>query len=79
VSRQISRWAARRGLTEAAARARLKDALVGTPVQVGQRLRALEAAGVSCVFLLFQDLPGLASLRLFAEAVTPVLSSGPGE
>jgi alkanesulfonate monooxygenase SsuD/methylene tetrahydromethanopterin reductase-like flavin-dependent oxidoreductase (luciferase family) len=79
VARQISAWAARRGLTEEAARTRLKDSLVGTPTQVGERLRALEAAGVSWVFLLFQDLPGFVSLRLFAEAVMPVLSSGPGE
>jgi alkanesulfonate monooxygenase SsuD/methylene tetrahydromethanopterin reductase-like flavin-dependent oxidoreductase (luciferase family) len=79
VSRQISTWAARRGLTEQAARTRLKNSLAGTPAQVGERLRALEAAGVSWVFLLFLDLPGLASLRLFAEAVMPGLSSGPRE
>jgi alkanesulfonate monooxygenase SsuD/methylene tetrahydromethanopterin reductase-like flavin-dependent oxidoreductase (luciferase family) len=79
VSRQISQWAARRGLTEDAARTRLKDALVGTPPQVRERLRGLEAAGVSWVFLLFQDLPGLASLRSFAEAVMPARSFGPRE
>jgi len=79
VARQISAWAARRGLTEEAARTRLSDSLAGTPAQVGERLRALEAAGVSWVFLLFQDLPALASLHLFAEAVIPALSSGPGE
>jgi alkanesulfonate monooxygenase SsuD/methylene tetrahydromethanopterin reductase-like flavin-dependent oxidoreductase (luciferase family) len=79
VARQISTWAARRGLTEEAARTRLKDSLAGTPAQVAERLRALEAAGVGWVFLLFQDLPGLASLRLFAEAVIPVLNRGPGE
>jgi alkanesulfonate monooxygenase SsuD/methylene tetrahydromethanopterin reductase-like flavin-dependent oxidoreductase (luciferase family) len=79
VARQIATWAARRGLTEQAARTRLKDSLAGTPAQVGGRLRALEAAGVGWVFLLFQDLPDLASLRLFAEAVIPALRSGPGQ
>jgi alkanesulfonate monooxygenase SsuD/methylene tetrahydromethanopterin reductase-like flavin-dependent oxidoreductase (luciferase family) len=79
VSRQISQWAARRGLTEEAARTRLKNSLAGTPAQVGERLRALEAAGVSWVFLLFPDLPGLASLRSFAESVMPGLRSGPQE
>jgi alkanesulfonate monooxygenase SsuD/methylene tetrahydromethanopterin reductase-like flavin-dependent oxidoreductase (luciferase family) len=79
VARQIATWAARRGLTEQAARTRLKDSLAGTPAQVGERLRALEAAGVSWVFLLFQDLPDLATLRLFAEAVIPPGSAGRGE
>jgi alkanesulfonate monooxygenase SsuD/methylene tetrahydromethanopterin reductase-like flavin-dependent oxidoreductase (luciferase family) len=79
VARQISTWAARRSLTEEAACTRLSDSLAGTPAQVGERLRALEAAGVSWVFLLFQDLPGLASLRSFAEAFIPARSSGPGE
>jgi alkanesulfonate monooxygenase SsuD/methylene tetrahydromethanopterin reductase-like flavin-dependent oxidoreductase (luciferase family) len=62
-------WAARRGLTEEAARARLGHALIGTPGQVRERLRALAAAGVGWVFLLFDDLPGVAGIRSFAEAV----------
>jgi alkanesulfonate monooxygenase SsuD/methylene tetrahydromethanopterin reductase-like flavin-dependent oxidoreductase (luciferase family) len=77
VARQVSAWAARRALTEEAARARLRHSLAGTPAQACPRLRALEAAGVGWVFLLFGDLPGLAGLRLFAEAVMPALNSGP--
>jgi alkanesulfonate monooxygenase SsuD/methylene tetrahydromethanopterin reductase-like flavin-dependent oxidoreductase (luciferase family) len=69
VARQVLAWAARRGLTEEAARARLGHALIGTPGQVRERLRALAAAGVGWVFLLFDDLPGLAGIRSFAEAV----------
>jgi hypothetical protein len=38
-----------------------------------QRLRALADAGVGWVFLLFDDLPRLAGLRSFAEAVMPAL------
>jgi alkanesulfonate monooxygenase SsuD/methylene tetrahydromethanopterin reductase-like flavin-dependent oxidoreductase (luciferase family) len=73
VSRRVSEWAVRRSLTEESARAKLKHSLTGTPGQVAERLRALEAAGVSWVFLLFDDLPRLAGLRLFAEAVMPDL------
>lgn len=45
--------------------------LAGTPEEIADRLRALEDAGVSWVFLLFQDLPDTTGLRLFAEAVLP--------
>ena len=76
VARQVSAWAARRGLTEDAARGRLGHSLTGTPGQVRERLRALAAAGVGWVFLLFDDLPGLTGLRSFAEAVMPALPSG---
>ena len=79
VARQVSAWAARRGLTEDAARGRLGHSLTGTPGQVSERLRALAAAGVGWVFLLFDDLPGLAGLRSFAEAVMPALRSGRDE
>lgn len=73
VERRLAAWAAARDLTVDAARARLASALVGTPAAVIGRLRALAAAGVTWVFLLFQDLPDLAGLRLFAEAVAPDL------
>jgi alkanesulfonate monooxygenase SsuD/methylene tetrahydromethanopterin reductase-like flavin-dependent oxidoreductase (luciferase family) len=79
VARQVSAWAARRGLTEAAARGRLGHSLTGTPGQVRERLRALAAAGVGWVFLLFDDLPRLAGLRSFAEAVMPALHTGGNE
>jgi alkanesulfonate monooxygenase SsuD/methylene tetrahydromethanopterin reductase-like flavin-dependent oxidoreductase (luciferase family) len=79
VARQVSAWAGRRGLTEEAARGRLGHSLTGTPGQVSDRLRALAAAGVGWVFLLFDALPRLAGLRSFAEAVTPALHSGRDE
>jgi len=79
VARQVSAWAARRGLTEEAARGRLGHSLTGTPGQVRERLRALAAAGVGWVFLLFDDLPRLAGLRSFAEAVMPALHTGGNE
>jgi alkanesulfonate monooxygenase SsuD/methylene tetrahydromethanopterin reductase-like flavin-dependent oxidoreductase (luciferase family) len=73
VARQVSEWANRRGLTEDSARSRLRYSLLGTPSQVCEQLRALEAAGVSWVFLLFDGLPSLAGLRSFAETVMPNL------
>ena len=79
VARQVSAWAARRGLTEEAARGRLGHSLTGTPGQVRERLRALADAGVGWVFLLFDDLPQLAGLRSFAEAVMPALHTGGDE
>jgi alkanesulfonate monooxygenase SsuD/methylene tetrahydromethanopterin reductase-like flavin-dependent oxidoreductase (luciferase family) len=79
VARQVSAWAARRGLAEEAARGRLEHSLTGTPGQVSERLRALAAAGVGWVFLLFDDLPRLAGLRSFAEAVMPALHTGGNE
>lgn len=73
VARQVSAWARRRGLTEDAARSRLRHSLHGTPSQVCGQLRALEAAGVSWVFLLFDGLPSLDGPRSFAETVMPDL------
>jgi alkanesulfonate monooxygenase SsuD/methylene tetrahydromethanopterin reductase-like flavin-dependent oxidoreductase (luciferase family) len=73
VVRQAAAWAHRRGLTEDSARSRLRHALAGTPGQVSERLKALEAAGVSWVFLLFDDLPSPGALRSFAETVLPQL------
>lgn len=74
VARQLSRWAQRRGLTEDAARSMLRHALLGTPGQVCERLSALQAAGVSWVFLKFDGLPSsVAGLRSFAQTVLPSL------
>jgi alkanesulfonate monooxygenase SsuD/methylene tetrahydromethanopterin reductase-like flavin-dependent oxidoreductase (luciferase family) len=72
-SRLVSAWASRRGLSEESARRKLRHSLAGTPQQVRERLRALEAAGVGWVFLLFDDARDFAGLRLFAEAVMPEL------
>jgi alkanesulfonate monooxygenase SsuD/methylene tetrahydromethanopterin reductase-like flavin-dependent oxidoreductase (luciferase family) len=77
VSRQISKWASRRGLTEESARVKLEHSLTGTPGQVRERLTALAATGVSWVFLLFDNLPDFGGLRSFAETVMPDLRSGP--
>jgi alkanesulfonate monooxygenase SsuD/methylene tetrahydromethanopterin reductase-like flavin-dependent oxidoreductase (luciferase family) len=60
-------------LSEEAARQKLAHSLVGTPRQVCERLRALEAAGVTWVFLLFDNPRDFGGLRLFAEAVMPEL------
>ena len=72
-SRLVSAWAGRRGLSEEAARQKLAHSLAGTPRQVLERLRALEAAGVTWVFLLFDNPRDFGGLRLFAEAVMPEL------
>jgi len=68
-SRLVSAWASRRGLSEESARQKLEHSLAGTPGLVRERLRALEAAGVAWVFLLFDDARDSGGLRLFAEAV----------
>jgi alkanesulfonate monooxygenase SsuD/methylene tetrahydromethanopterin reductase-like flavin-dependent oxidoreductase (luciferase family) len=68
-SRLVSAWASRRGLSEEAARRKLEHALAGTAHQVRAKVKALEAAGVGWVFLLFDDARDVAALRLFAEAV----------
>jgi alkanesulfonate monooxygenase SsuD/methylene tetrahydromethanopterin reductase-like flavin-dependent oxidoreductase (luciferase family) len=75
VASQVSQWAQRRGLTEDSARSRLRHSLLGTPGQICEQLRALEAAGVRWVFLLFDRLPSLDGLRSFAEAVLPDLQA----
>jgi alkanesulfonate monooxygenase SsuD/methylene tetrahydromethanopterin reductase-like flavin-dependent oxidoreductase (luciferase family) len=72
-SRLVSVWASRRGLSEESARQRLEHSLAGTPQQVRERLKALEAAGVGWVFLLFDNARDFGRLRLFAEAVMPEL------
>jgi alkanesulfonate monooxygenase SsuD/methylene tetrahydromethanopterin reductase-like flavin-dependent oxidoreductase (luciferase family) len=68
-SRLVSAWASRRGLSEESARGKLEHALAGTAQQVRAKLKALEAAGVGWVFLLFDDARDVGALRLFAEAV----------
>jgi alkanesulfonate monooxygenase SsuD/methylene tetrahydromethanopterin reductase-like flavin-dependent oxidoreductase (luciferase family) len=64
-----------RRLTREQARHGLEHALVGTPADIVDRLRAYGTAGVRLdwVFLLFPDLPATQSLHLFAETVLPAL------
>jgi alkanesulfonate monooxygenase SsuD/methylene tetrahydromethanopterin reductase-like flavin-dependent oxidoreductase (luciferase family) len=68
---RLRAWAARRSLGVEEAQTRLATACAGTPDRVIARLTRLYEAGVTWVFLLFQDLPELDGLRLFAEAVLP--------
>jgi len=62
-----------RNLTSEQARHGLASALVGTPDDIVARLLSYRQAGIDLawVFLLFSDLPGTDSLRLFAEEVLP--------
>jgi alkanesulfonate monooxygenase SsuD/methylene tetrahydromethanopterin reductase-like flavin-dependent oxidoreductase (luciferase family) len=62
-----------RKLTGEQARHGLDHALVGTPDDIVERLLAYREAGIdfAWVFLLFPDLPGTSSVRLFAETVLP--------
>lgn len=74
VDAAITRMARARGRDPEQLRARLGSALVGTPAQIIERLRALAAAGVAWVFLVFPELPSLDGVRLFGEAVLPVFA-----
>jgi alkanesulfonate monooxygenase SsuD/methylene tetrahydromethanopterin reductase-like flavin-dependent oxidoreductase (luciferase family) len=64
-----------RNLTREQARHGLGSALVGTPDDIVRRLLTYRAAGIDLawVFLLFSDLPGTESMRLFARDVLPAL------
>ncbi len=70
---RFDQLACSRNLTREQARHGLASALVGTPDDIVQRLNAYRQAGVDLawIFLLFSDLPGTESLRLFAEEVLP--------
>ncbi|GAC1436089.1 MAG: hypothetical protein NVSMB54_36440 [Ktedonobacteraceae bacterium] len=46
---------------------RIKDALLGTPDTLRQRLAEYEAAGVQELLLAFPDITTLNSVRLFAK------------
>jgi len=73
--RAFDEFATSRRLTSEQARHGLEHALVGTPDDVVDRLRAFASAGVDLkwVFLLFPDLPSTDSVQLFAERVIPAL------
>jgi alkanesulfonate monooxygenase SsuD/methylene tetrahydromethanopterin reductase-like flavin-dependent oxidoreductase (luciferase family) len=50
-----------------------REALVGTPVQIAENLKAYVDLGVKIFFLRFDDFPSLAGLKLFTEKVMPLL------
>ncbi len=71
--RVLARWAAERGLGLNDARERLRSALAGPPDAIAERLDAYRRAGFAWTFLVFQELPRLEMLRLFAREVLPLL------
>jgi len=71
----VEHYANSRGYPVANARQRLEHALVGTPEQCVARLQAYIALGIRHFFLLFPDLPDVASLELFAHTVLPAFRS----
>lgn len=76
--RALARWAADHDLTVAEGRARLRSALAGPPDAIAARLEAYRNAGFAWTFLVFQDLPRLEMLRLFAREVLPSLQDRAG-
>jgi alkanesulfonate monooxygenase SsuD/methylene tetrahydromethanopterin reductase-like flavin-dependent oxidoreductase (luciferase family) len=72
---QVECYAQAQRLSTAAARQRLAHALVGTPEQCIARLQAYVTLGIRTFFLVFPDLPNLASLQLFAATVLPAFHS----
>jgi alkanesulfonate monooxygenase SsuD/methylene tetrahydromethanopterin reductase-like flavin-dependent oxidoreductase (luciferase family) len=73
---RVERYALGRGWSAEAARQSLAHALVGTPEQCVARLQAYVRLGIRSFFLMFPDLPDLASLQLFAATVLPAFRSG---
>jgi len=73
---RVERFAQVQDLSAEAAKQRLAYALVGTPEQCVARLQAYVTLGIRIFFLVFPDLPDLASLQLFAAAVLPAFRSG---
>jgi alkanesulfonate monooxygenase SsuD/methylene tetrahydromethanopterin reductase-like flavin-dependent oxidoreductase (luciferase family) len=76
IQTKVERYALALGLSAEAVRQRLASALVGTPEQCVARLQAYVGLGIHSFFLVFPDLPNLASLQLFAAAVLPAFRSG---
>jgi alkanesulfonate monooxygenase SsuD/methylene tetrahydromethanopterin reductase-like flavin-dependent oxidoreductase (luciferase family) len=72
---KVEHYAQTRGLSATDARQRLAHALIGTPEQCVARLQEYVALGIHSFFLVFPDLPNLASLQLFAAAVLPAFRS----
>jgi alkanesulfonate monooxygenase SsuD/methylene tetrahydromethanopterin reductase-like flavin-dependent oxidoreductase (luciferase family) len=75
--RTLARWSADRDLTVAEGRQRLRSALAGPPDLIVERLERYRTAGFAWTFLVFQDLPGLEMVRLFAREVLPRLHANP--
>jgi alkanesulfonate monooxygenase SsuD/methylene tetrahydromethanopterin reductase-like flavin-dependent oxidoreductase (luciferase family) len=50
-----------------------RGAVVGTPVQVAEKLKAFKDVGVQIFFLRFDDFPSLNGIKLFTEEVLPRL------
>ena len=75
IQTRIERYALALGLSAEAVRQRLAHALVGTPEQCVAHLQAYVSLGIRSFFLIFPDLPDLASLQLFAAAVLPAFRS----
>jgi alkanesulfonate monooxygenase SsuD/methylene tetrahydromethanopterin reductase-like flavin-dependent oxidoreductase (luciferase family) len=73
---KVERYAQAQGLSAETAKQRLRHALVGTPEQCVVRLQAYVTLGIRTFFLVFPDLPDLASLMLFAAMVLPAFRSG---
>lgn len=70
----LARWAKQRDVTVASAREHWRPALAGTPEMIAERLMAYRRAGFAWTFLVFNDLPELEMLRLFAGTVLPLLA-----
>ncbi|MBK8021908.1 MAG: LLM class flavin-dependent oxidoreductase [Chloroflexi bacterium] len=51
-----------------------RGSLVGNPEQIAEQLRPFVDLGVTVFFLRFDDFPDLTGLRLFTEAVIPMLT-----
>lgn len=75
VRAMVGALAQKRGAPVDEIKRRLASALVGTPGQCIERLRAYIDLGIHTFFLLFPDLPSPASLELFAQEVLPAFRS----
>jgi len=73
---KVERYALTLGLSAEAVQQRLAHALVGTPEQCVTRLHAYVTLGIRTFFMVFPDLPDLASPQIFAAAVLPAFRSG---
>ncbi len=71
--RVLARWSTDRDLTVEQGRAKLASALAGPPDAIAERLDGYRRAGFAWTFLVFQDLPWLEMVRLFAHDVLPLL------
>jgi len=75
IQTQVERYVQAQQLSIEVARQQLAYALVGTPEQCVARLQVYITLGIRSFFLVFPDLPDLASLQLFAATVLPAFRS----